>query len=322
MKNGSINSDITDKSETGTFEIRKVLVPVDFSPVSINALETAILVCKRQLATLTLIHVVENTFVLFPPEASAATGPVIDDLIKKANESLNELAKNIRIKHDIVVNHIVKTGNPADEICGWALHKNTDLIVMGTHGASGLRKFFLGSNAYRVVKNSPCPAMTIPGARRWNDFEKILFPIRMVPNALDKYDVVRPIIKKNGSKLRIAGMVKKNDPAGLIEMRTLVDSVKQKMEEDHVECQSEIQYCEDVARQVLEVSELEKPDLIVITATLDKSLKNFFMGPYTQDIVNHSRFPVLSIRPQVSNDSFKNMALLNTQTKAGTMASA
>jgi nucleotide-binding universal stress UspA family protein len=52
-----------------SYIINKVLVPIDFSPVSLNALETAIAICKRQLATLTLIHVVENTYVLFPPEA-------------------------------------------------------------------------------------------------------------------------------------------------------------------------------------------------------------------------------------------------------------
>ena len=47
-----------------TYKIKKVLVPIDFSTVSLNALETAIAICKRQLATLTLIHVVENTYVL------------------------------------------------------------------------------------------------------------------------------------------------------------------------------------------------------------------------------------------------------------------
>ncbi len=298
-----------------TYTIKKVLVPIDFSPVSLNALETAIAICKRQLATLTLIHVVENTYVLFPPEAGGATGAILPDLVKNANESLNELAKKLRTNHDLVINQIVQSGNPADEICRWALHKDFNLIVMGTHGASGLREFFLGSNAYRVVKNSPCPVMTMPGDNTWIDFKKILFPIRMVPNALDKYDVIRPIIQKNGSSMTIVGMVKKDDSTGFIEMKALVDTVQTKMTEDNVICQSEVHYCDNVAKQVLSISETEKPDLIVITATLDASLKDFFLGPYTQDIVNHAHYPVLSIRPELSGDSVRSIATIINHAK-------
>ncbi|MBL7874445.1 MAG: universal stress protein [Cyclobacteriaceae bacterium] len=281
-----------------TYKINSILVPIDFSSVATNALNTAIAICKRQLATLTLIHVVENTYVLYPPEAGSALGAILPEMVKHANEGLSKLAKKIRLEHDIVVNHIVQSGNPADEICRWALHKETDLIVLGTHGASGLREFFLGSNAYRVVKNSPCPVMTIPGSGQWLDFRKILFPIRMVSNALDKYDVVRPILRRNGSSLLVAGIVKKNDSAGLIEMKTLVDTVQNKIIEDDVTCKSEVHFCENVAQQVLAIANNAKPDLIVITATLDASIRDFFLGPYTQDIVNHAAFPVLSIRPQ------------------------
>jgi len=280
------------------YEIRKILVPVDFSPLANQAIETAIAVSKRQLATLTLIYVVENTFILFPPEAHAGSSPLLPKLIKDANENLGNLAKELRTKHDIVVNHVVQSGNPADEICRWAHHKNMDLIIMGTHGASGLREFFIGSNAFRVVKNAPCPVLTMPGHNQWLDFKKILFPVRIVPHALDKYEVVRPIIRRNGSSLLVAGVVKKDDPAGFTEMKELVDSVRKQIEEDDVICGSQVHYVDNVAKQVLELAETEKPDLIVITATLDNSVRDFFIGPYTQDIVNHSRFPVLSIKPK------------------------
>ena len=285
------------------YEIKKILVPVDFSPVSMNALETAIAICKRQHAILTIIHVVENTYVLFPPEAGNAAGTILPELLKNANDSLNELAKSLRTEHDLVIKQIVQSGNPADEICRWAQHKEIDLIVMGTHGVSGLREFFMGSNAYRVVKNSSCPVITIPGGNQWLDFKRILFPIRLVHNALEKYDVVRPIIRKNGSSLLIAGIVKSNNPDGLNEMKTIVNSVKEKLTEDDVICGTEVHFCENVAKQVIDISELEKPDLIVITATLDTSLKDFFLGPYTQDIVNHAQYPVLSIRPEISKES-------------------
>jgi len=285
------------------YEIKKVLVPIDFSPVSFNALETAVAICKRQHAILTLIHVIENTYVLFPPEAGNAVSTILPELIKNANNNLSNLARKLRTENDLVVHQIVQSGNPADEVCRWAHHKKIDLIVAGTHGVSGLREFFMGSNAYRIVKNSPCPTLTVPGINQWLDFKKILFPIRLVHNALEKYDIVRPIIRKNGSSLLIAGIVKNNNPTGLTEMKSIVESVKQKLNEDNVICGSEVHFCENVARQVIDLSEIEKPDLIVITATLDTSLKDFFLGPYTQDIVNHAKYPVLSIRPDITKES-------------------
>jgi len=279
------------------YRINRVLVPTDFSDVANNALQTAIAVCKRQLASLTLIHVIENSYFLFQPEAGGAAGSVLPRLIQDANENLASLARELRLEHDLVVDYVVRSGNPADEICALAFHRSTDLIIMGTHGASGLREFLVGSNAYRVVKNASCPVMTIPGHHQWLDFKKILFPVRMIPQALDKYEYVHPIIRMNGSSVMIAGIVKRTNPDGLVEMQALVDSFRKKTAGDNVMCSSEVHYTENVARQVLNISEQEKPDLVVITATLDTTVRDFFLGPYTQDIVNHSKFPVLSIRP-------------------------
>ncbi len=281
-----------------SYQIRHILVPVDFSPSTQNALQTAAAIGKRHLATITLMYVVENTFILFPPEAGATAGALLPQLVKDANENLGNLAKELRLKHDLVVSHIVQSGNPADEICRWTLHKKIDLVVMATHGASGFREFFMGSNAYRVVKNAPCPVLTLPGDKPWLDFKKILFPVRMVPHALDKYEVTRPIVRKNGSSLLVTGIVKKNDPTGLVEMKALVDKVRALITEDDVICRSEVHYTDNVAREVLEIANIEKPDMIVITATLDTSVRDFFLGPYTQDIVNHAHFPVLSIKPE------------------------
>ena len=304
------------------YTINRILVPVDFSPISENAIQTAVAISKRQLATVTLLYVVENTFVLFPPEAGGAAGLLLPQLIKDANENLSQLAKNLRVTHDIVVNHIVQSGNPADEICRWALHKQIDLIVMGTHGASGLREFFLGSNAYRVVKNAPCPVMTLPGNNQWLDFKKILFPIRMVPHALDKYAVIRPIIRRNGSSLIVAGLVNSKDAADFVQMKAIVDSVRTLVADDDVICSSQVQTTDNIAREVLDIANQEKPDLIVITATLDNTVRNFFLGPYTQDIVNHAQFPVLSIKPEFEVEEANILKLLADRPHENTYALA
>lgn len=285
-----------------TREINKILVPIDFSQRSENALEVAIAICKQHRATLTLFHIVEST-ANFRPKAGIAAPSVLPELVKRAGQQLSELAKNFRDDHDLVVNHIVLSGKPADEIAAWASKRNVDLIVMGSYGKSTIRQFLMGSTAYRVIKNSPCPVLTVPGKVKNTDLKKIVFPVRMVPHALDKYEFIKPFVQSDGSAVSIAGIVKKNDIESVPEMEELVKRVKTRMEIDNIACDGQVYVCENPARQVNTIADRESPDLIAITTTPDTSLKDFFLGPYTQDIVNTAKVPVLSVRPAQRDDS-------------------
>jgi nucleotide-binding universal stress UspA family protein len=280
------------------YTIRKILLPTDFSEVAENAIHTAVAICTRHKAELVLVHVLEDQFALFAPEAVAVPFEENADRRNNVAETLVALAQPLAERFDIVVSTLVLSGDPAENICQWSAVNSIDLIIMGTHGASGLREFFIGSNAYRVVKHAACPVMTIPGTNRWIQFRRILFPVRLIGHALEKYDMIRPIIQRNGSSLIIAGIIKRNDHDGISEMEKLVNIVEKKMNDDEVVCYSEVHHAADIAQHVLHLSEAEKPDLVVITATFehDHPVRNFFVGPYTQQIVNHCRYPVLSIR--------------------------
>lgn len=299
-----------------TYKIRRVLVPIDFGVISANALKTALAICQRQFATLTLIHVVENSYLQFTAEAGAAASAMLPELVDIAEENLNNLAKELRTQHDVVVNHIVQSGKLSDQICIWASLHKIDLIVMGATSKTGISKL-MGSTAFRVVRHAPCPVMTIPKTDEIIEFHKILFPIRVIPGALEKYDALEPIIKRNLSSLVIAGIVKKEDAGTLVEMKDLVDTIRNKVTSIDIMCSSEVHYCEDVAQQVLEIANEHQPDLIVITASLDSTWRELFPGTYTQRIINDAQFPVLSIRPDVSEDyaDFRSMLAGNLQSE-------
>lgn len=278
------------------YDIKKTLVPIDFSPLSDSALSTAVGICKRNSSRVTLLHIVESAFGLLAPKAGIAASSLVPELVQSAEERLRVRCAEI-ITLGVHANYAVVVGNPANEINRWSSEEDIDLVVMGTHGANGIREFLLGTNAYRVVKNSICPVLTVPATTPWVDFKKILFPVRLVPKTLEKYDVLKPFINRNGSSVQISGIVEYKDKPGVAKMNELVSQLKTKMQLDNVICGAVVHICENAARQVLEIASNEEPDLIVITATVDSSLKEFFLNPYTQDIVNHSRFPVLSIRP-------------------------
>ncbi len=282
-----------------TLTIRHILVPIDFSAASLNALDTAVAMTKRHAAKLTLLHVVNESILSYHhadvlPITSAI--PMIEMMRDEAQEMLRQITDDVIEQHGIEVQGETTQGFVPSEICKSAERFGADLVVMGTHGASGFREFFMGTNAYAVVKHAPCPVLTVPPNGKWESFSRILFPVRDTPGALEKYDFLRKIIRQNKAVLHVLGIPDTNSPSSENWVEKSILKLKDKLRDDEVECQTQhLKPTEQVAKEVLHLA--QKTDLIAITATLDYGIRDFFVGPYTQQIVNHAQVPVLSIRP-------------------------
>jgi nucleotide-binding universal stress UspA family protein len=142
-------------------EIKKILVPIDFSDFSKNSLKYAVNFAKRFNAKLYLIYVVEP--IIYPPDFSMGqiAIPALDiDMDKKAFEELNKLADK-EISQELIGNTIVKTGKPFIEIIETAKEENIDLIIISTHGHTGMEHILFGSTAEKVVRRAPCSVLTL-----------------------------------------------------------------------------------------------------------------------------------------------------------------
>lgn len=276
--------------------IKNILFPTDFSKLSGNALVTAIAISKRQGATLHVVHVVDNRYFIVPHEANNSTIYLVPELEESARESLKELADFIWSEYNMQIKTYIETGHPADCIGKKAVELNCELIVMGTHGASGLREFFIGSNAYSVIKNTSVPVLTVPGKRQVKDFKKILFPIRATKGVTERYDFIEPIIEKNNAELIIAGLSQIGEVYKLDMLNEEIKELGISLRIHDTAFKSGYYVCKNYANKVLELAKREKVDLIVITASLDYKWRQFFIGPYAQQVVNHATVPVLSIR--------------------------
>jgi nucleotide-binding universal stress UspA family protein len=142
-------------------DISKVLVPIDFSDYSKSALKYAVNFVKHFQAHLYLIYVVEP--VIYPPDFSMGqiAIPSVDlEMDKRAIDELDKLAKQ-EIPSEIKVKSIVKTGKPFIEIIETAHEENVDLIIIATHGHTGMEHILFGSTAEKVVRKAPCPVLTL-----------------------------------------------------------------------------------------------------------------------------------------------------------------
>ena len=142
-------------------DIKKVLVPIDFSDYSKSSLRYAVNFAKKFDAEIYLIYVVEP--VIYPPDFSMgqiAIPSVNNEWDERAREELKKLAKT-EIPDGVKVKTILKNGKPFMEIIDTASEENIDLIIIATHGHSGVEHILFGSTAEKVVRKAPCPVLTL-----------------------------------------------------------------------------------------------------------------------------------------------------------------
>lgn len=141
-----------------------ILFPTDFSDDAMAALPHAVAIAERFGGGLHLLHVLHDPVMLLPDAGLAAAPVTLDagspeaaELVEAARDRLDE----ITAADAVVTNRVVMLGATADEICRYATQQQIDLIVMGTHGRSGLLHMLLGSTAEKVVRHAPCPVLTV-----------------------------------------------------------------------------------------------------------------------------------------------------------------
>ena len=150
----------TSGTEAGSsvFKLENILVPVDFSDCSRKALQYAIPFARQFGAALTLLHAVQR----YP--AAPEVVVLETDSVEAAKRELAELSGSI----DTAVQSrtVVRLGTPHLEIVNAAREQGVDLIIIATHGHSGLAHVFLGSTTEKVVRHAPCPVLVVRECER------------------------------------------------------------------------------------------------------------------------------------------------------------
>lgn len=140
--------------------LKSILAPIDFSPPSKKALEYAVAVAEQFGAQVNLLHVVEP----IPTRDFANSFPLMmesDKVIAECKGRLQLLVKQQAIDPNVVDRTVVTEGRAYNEIVKSANNLKVDLIIIATHGYTGLKHAVLGSTAERVVRHAPCPVLVV-----------------------------------------------------------------------------------------------------------------------------------------------------------------
>ena len=152
--------------------MQKILVPTDFSKNALKAITYASETALKSGATLYLMHVIEPSINMATMQADSNRPKILKErssMLKIARDTVAAIYPGLK-----VVTHLAG-GNTAESIIHFAENENMDIIIMGTTGATGLKKFFMGSVASGTIADTTIPLLTIPAAYTPEEPANILF---------------------------------------------------------------------------------------------------------------------------------------------------
>ena len=282
------------------FNIKKILVPFDFSQTAGNALSQAVQIAKLSKAKIKLLHVIQPVYITTANVPIDAGDVFYIKLIKSASAELKRITKKIKESNDIDAEYEVKLGNTSSSIYTAAKKAKSDIIVMGTHGTSGVKEFFAGSNAYKVVNHAECPVLTVQKKPSKLGLKNIVLPIRLELNSRQKVDYAIQIARLFDSTIFITGYTDDKNKSKQFKVKQYVAQVEKYLVKEGIKYKSTSIFADNFTKQILAHAKKNAADLIVVMKKHDFSLDQVVKGTYSKQFVNHSSIPILSV-PVYSN---------------------
>lgn len=278
-------------------EIKKILVPTDFSETGTLALEHASFLARLVKAELILLHVLpvsEYHFEIPEPIMRIENHDEINQIVE---QKLEEVAQNTKVNFGILPKTFSTRGKIANEVMQIAQDEKADLIIMGTHGAKGFEELLIGSNAHKVVSLAPCPVITVQTHAKKLGFTNIVLPIDRSTHSREKVATAINLATIYNSKLHILGLLESTEAGEYDKLQIVLDQVQHAIEKAELTFSRHTVKGDHLASEALKYGATVDADLIIIMTDHESALTGLFMGPLAKQIVNHSRIPVLSLKP-------------------------
>lgn len=268
-----------------------IVVGIDFSKSSLTAMKLSIDVAARADADLHIIWV--ETVEMDYDKAET----LLQNYVKQAQEKLKNSEVSYRImpkgKVYIMLNRAIK-------------ELDADLLIIGTHGNSGYDEKFAGANTYKTITEAHCPVLTIrEDFNTEKDLEVLIMPIDFTKDTRQKVPWTIEFVEMfPNAVIHVLGIYSSTSKSIRNIVNKYVVSVENLLKSKGLKYVTAFVEAENTTLSTIEYATQNNADLIVIMSEQEKTLTNLFLGPYAQQMINHSHIPVLtcSVR-QLYNES-------------------
>jgi len=271
--------------------IKHILVPVDFSDCSKNAMHYASFLAQNAKAKITLLHVLEPPF-NFPAHIDG----VMDYLIKNAHQHLDKMIgelDNPRNENQLKAEKLLETGKTMTQILRVIESSKPDLVVIGSGTEIQSRKMIFGSVSTDMLLKSPIPVITVPEGSKSGDFNKILFTTNYKRNDLENLKKVSSLANQFNGKIEIVHVSEKDDLESQIKFRGFKDLIKEEKNLDNVSFTLIID--SDPFDAISELIDKEGASMIVLNRYSKNVFEKLLYKDHTKKLGVYSKIPMLMI---------------------------
>jgi nucleotide-binding universal stress UspA family protein len=275
--------------------MKKILVPIDFSEFSINAAKYAAELAKKFDSTIYFLHVVSIPIVEgnmpFHEKQNIAEGLFILKHVKNKFKALFEepFLKGIKVAEAVQFDGVYES------ITVLAEKNNIDLIVMGTHGESGvINDFFVGTLTEKIVRRSSIPVISIREQAESPSISKIVFASDFEDDIVSSFQFIKKLAASFNAEILLLRVVTKFDFISTAECVSLMENFASNEQLSKYSCH--VYNASDVQQGINEFAVSNNVDLITTATSGRKGLALLLNGSVASDVLKKAKVPVLTMR--------------------------
>lgn len=266
-----------------------ILIPTDFSEVCDNAIKHGVEMARHFRFNILILHVIDKQ-----------TRSWLNKIGKDesyVDEKLLEIADQLKSKHKLIIQTLSKKGDIFKTIPEVAAEIEADLILLGTHGKTGMQKI-TGSYALKVITRSPSPVIVIHKPKFTSKFNKIIFPVDTSYATRQKVGWAIHIAKKYRSVVYLF-RIKESSDVLKHKLEIITEQITSVLKKNNISYQVDAAKKEgNYATQVNKYAQEVEADMIMIMTNSKEGFPNFSLGPWDEKIIfNPAMIPVMCINP-------------------------
>ena len=278
--------------QTPLLNMKNILVPTDFSQCSANAYNYATMLAEHTGATIHLFYALDISFNSGDSQGTRGDVQFMMQLLKLTKARMNKLRKGSAFKN-FKVNEVVVMGSLTEKITEIIRKNKIDMVVMGTHGTSGMQQSFVGSNSEKVVRNADIPVLTVRDAVKNPMIKKIIFATDFSYETKIVLRSICAIAEMFDAELILAKVVTQNDFETTHETELQIEDLRKKSKMFNYS--TKIYYAHSREQGIRNMADTLGADIIAVGTHGRHGLARLFQGSVAERVVNHSSLPVLTI---------------------------
>jgi nucleotide-binding universal stress UspA family protein len=277
--------------------MKTLVVPTDFSSVSVNALNYAVDMAQAINAGIVLLHVYNVPVAFTDGPVSPVTVVSVEEVKRTAEQRLAEIKKNLITvtSGQIEIFTEARLGDTIEELGQICKSVEPLAVVMGSHGATGVERMIMGSTSLEAIRHLKCPVLVVPPGTTYHGIKRIGLACdfdNIVQSTPVEY--IKNIVREFGADLYVLNVKDKNDTETDVTESTMetayLDAVLEEIRPTYVQLTGK-----DVLDGINGFAEHNNLDLVMVIPKKHRFIDSLFHKSQSRELITHSHIPIVSI---------------------------